>query len=509
MKGRWIGHCLAGAFLLFAGCRNSPDRVAGGGSETEYFTLSGTLSKPDGKAAGAARVRIRPAAYLANPEFPPRRGEVDTVADALGSFHVTGLPAGEYLVEAGLGDSLGLMARTYASPFSETIVRGRLQATGLLRVTIASPDAALDYHVQIYGMERRALVDTLGNAQVTLPPGEYRVRISGNTDRRAAQEYSGIIIQAGRDTSLAPLPASGLGNSPPVPILYDCNIGDVTDDAGGLAVLHGLASLGEARILAVSTSEPSRKSAAALDAIDTYYGHPEIPVGTWKGGKPAAHGAYDSLIAAEFPQDLPDWDSIPEAAALYRRILSEQPDGQAVMYVAGPPYNAWALLRLDRDLVARKVKELVIVGGVFPSGRESNFANSIARDTLPNVAAELVRDWPTPITYHDFNAGRDAQTGACLARAPAANPVKRIYELVLGGPGRTYGSWDLAPLLYAVRGTGSIWSKVSEGSNAVAADGSNQWLSAPDADQAYLVLQKSPDSLAAALDTLLCKVPGP
>lgn len=49
-----------------------------------------------------------------------------------------------------------------------------------------------------------------------------------------------------------------------------------------VAVLHTLADLGEADILAIVTNrkDPGNASAAAVDVINTWYGRGDIPIGT-------------------------------------------------------------------------------------------------------------------------------------------------------------------------------------------------------------------------------------
>ena len=51
----------------------------------------------------------------------------------------------------------------------------------------------------------------------------------------------------------------------PVKVIFDTDMANDCDDAGALAVLHALADLGEAEILAIVTNrkDPSNASAAA------------------------------------------------------------------------------------------------------------------------------------------------------------------------------------------------------------------------------------------------------
>ena len=64
-----------------------------------------------------------------------------------------------------------------------------------------------------------------------------------------------------------------------VRVILDTDLGIDVDDAGALAVLHALADKGEARILATVANVNDPHAPGALDAINTYYGRPNIPVG--------------------------------------------------------------------------------------------------------------------------------------------------------------------------------------------------------------------------------------
>ena len=68
-------------------------------------------------------------------------------------------------------------------------------------------------------------------------------------------------------------------------IIFDSDCGPDCDDAGALAILHHYADTGNANILAAVCSTTTEYGAAWLDAINTYYGRPDIPIGTTKTSK--------------------------------------------------------------------------------------------------------------------------------------------------------------------------------------------------------------------------------
>ena len=70
-----------------------------------------------------------------------------------------------------------------------------------------------------------------------------------------------------------------MGSGKAVRIIFDTDIGTDVDDAGALAILPIMADRGEAEILATRSANRNRWCGPALDAINTYYGRGDMPVG--------------------------------------------------------------------------------------------------------------------------------------------------------------------------------------------------------------------------------------
>jgi hypothetical protein len=113
-------------------------------------------------------------------------------------------------------------------------------------------------------------------------------------------------------------PAPRAPTGAPVPLIVDTDLFSDADDAGTLAVAHALQDQAEVRLLAVMVNSRSRWGAPAVDAINTWYGHGDVPVGAHKpvDDSVAAHD-YAQLLAREFPNDLKDGARAPEAVGLY------------------------------------------------------------------------------------------------------------------------------------------------------------------------------------------------
>jgi len=67
-------------------------------------------------------------------------------------------------------------------------------------------------------------------------------------------------------------------------VIFDTDMGSDCDDAGALAVLHSLADAGEVKILGVVfSSGKNRYGVRTCDAINTYYGRGDLPLGQYHG----------------------------------------------------------------------------------------------------------------------------------------------------------------------------------------------------------------------------------
>ncbi len=113
-----------------------------------------------------------------------------------------------------------------------------------------------------------------------------------------------------------------------VNVILDTDMASDVDDAGALVTLLNLEDLGEVNVLAVGVSMPHNWSALCVDAITTYYGRPDIPIGTVKKSVLDHGSRYAEGIATEYPRSR-GWNSIddvPEVIGVYREVLAQQPD---------------------------------------------------------------------------------------------------------------------------------------------------------------------------------------
>lgn len=303
-----------------------------------------------------------------------------------------------------------------------------------------------------------------------------------------------------------------LQTKPPVKIILDTDMSGDADDAGTLAMLHALANRGECELLAtiVNRADLTKASAAAVDAINTYYGRPNIPIGTDKVGPTALQrtSLYTAGLRDGFPNDIGPDDKAPDALDVYRRVLAAQPDGSVTVCSVGALSNLAKLWRREPALVRAKIRRVVVMGGQFPFAAkpETNIA------THPEAARLVATEWPTEIVWQGFKVGNPVITGEALKRTPASNPVRRAFELRFFGkrPSIEGGqpSYDQAAAFYAVRGTDAkLWNEERGGRVVIDEKGFSRWVIDSTSPQIMVTRICAPEILAQQIEALMIAPP--
>jgi inosine-uridine nucleoside N-ribohydrolase len=296
-------------------------------------------------------------------------------------------------------------------------------------------------------------------------------------------------------------------------IILDTDFGNDCDDTGALAILHQMAYNGEAEILATMYPMPDEFGASAIDAINTYYGKPDIPVGTYKGNyeyKGQHNDYYNSLLTNSFPNDLKTGKNAPDAIMLYRRILASQPDNSVTIVVVGPQRLVADLLLSKADsiskldgiaLVKKKVKQLVSMGAEYPKGEEWNIKLS------PDASKLVAEKWPTTVVYSGFEIGEPIMTGErLLTETPEQSPVRMAFAT---NPDldakKNRHSWDQTAVLFAVRGLKDYWT-MGSGTIEIADDGKNNWLDTGKTRK-YLIAKKPVPDMKKVIEDMMVAPP--
>jgi lysophospholipase L1-like esterase len=258
----------------------------------------------------------------------------------------------------------------------------------------------------------------------------------------------------------------------PIPVILDTDLDSDVDDVGALALLNDFMDQGECKLLACvhDTINRDQSTCATIQAINTWYGHPSIPIGQSYGEKAPATmiskltpappdgyhtvnvcgSSYAKAIRQKFAPDFPDDNKMPVGVDVYRKALASAPDGSVVICSIGTMENIQDLIQSQPDsvsdlsgldLVRKKVRELVVMANTQPADHY------------------LLSKWPTKIMWTTY-VGSNIGTGPSLIPTPDDNPVRAAYDL-FGVLHNGRQSWDLTAAWLAVRGPGDVFDVVA------------------------------------------------
>lgn len=303
-----------------------------------------------------------------------------------------------------------------------------------------------------------------------------------------------------------------------VKIIFDTDIGGDADDLGALCMLNYFIDTGECELLAVMAWTQEQYAVPAIDAINRFYGHPNIPIGVRKGTPYYEAWTYNKPIADAFPHKV-DYNSAADATVLYRQLLAKAADHSIVIVPVGPLANLQNLINSPADsissltgkeLIHQKVKEFVVMGGQFPSGEnEWNFNGN-----MPGVTKFVFGNIDVPVTFSGFEIGASIKTGEVF------NNINQHTPLYVGfmhfsqnaswikdnfkGKILDNSTFDQTAVLYAVRkNKNHCWELVTNGRCVPDEKGGNTWQPKTNSNHAYLKLAKDPEEMAAYIESLM------
>jgi hypothetical protein len=272
----------------------------------------------------------------------------------------------------------------------------------------------------------------------------------------------------------------------PVPsekIIFDTDMGSDCDDAGALALLHAYADMGKAEILAcVYSSGKVPYGAGIVQAINIYYGRPNIPVGAYHGddiGDPVDKMSAEKLAkdTAAFGNTIIHNRDAEEQTRLTRRLLASQADSSVTYITVGHTRGLYDLLvsgpdslsdLSGSDLIKKKIKRWITLGALGASEKDGQFRkdwNFFFNGTAPYTQF-LVENFPSAVFYID--AGSEVMTGGSLSHTPPGNIVRTAYrDWLWWHEKRTLDdqrpSWDLTAVYFTIEGPGDFLQSEGNG----------------------------------------------
>jgi len=312
-------------------------------------------------------------------------------------------------------------------------------------------------------------------------------------------------------------------------IIFDTDLGGDVDDAGALGLLNELANRKECTLLAVMPTSDDQNVFRCIDAINTHYGRPDVPIGIRKSGELTNLNTYAKYVAERWPNDV-NPNTLPQCTSLYRKLLSGQPDHSIVVIVVGQWQNIYELFHTGGDsysslngidLFNKKVKYVAAMSGAFPgdsSFSENNIQGIIDNESIAKYSIDRITGL---IEFSGYEIGISIKCGSGLNSLVGQSPVADAYygfacvwmpwwsnkgENLASIP--DWATFDQTAVLYAVRGLSDYWTEQTIGSCDIWTDNGkthNKWVSNPDKDQAYLILTKPKNEMADIIFELMIK----
>ena len=256
----------------------------------------------------------------------------------------------------------------------------------------------------------------------------------------------------------------------PVQVILDSDFGSSTDDLFALMMLHHYIDDGLVDLKGIIVDREGEKNAGVVDIFNTYYGHPDIPVGLERNGvkNPRCFIPYNGICDLKdaagdplFKRSL-DTSKLPDGYKLYRQLLGKAKDKSIVIVAIGFATTLSQLIESEADeysslkgvdLLDRKVKAIYIQSGRFESGdslcgynmRAASKQSAVFYDRLP-ASVDLV------MSPSNIGDGMDYVPADVLSdlSATGINPIKAVYTNYTCDTGQRM--WDTNCLVNAVLG---------------------------------------------------------
>ncbi len=316
----------------------------------------------------------------------------------------------------------------------------------------------------------------------------------------------------------------------PVPLIFDTDIGNDVDDVLALGMIHALQSRGECKLLAVTITKDHPLAASFVDAVNTFYGRGNVPIGVCRSGVTNTEGKFIGLGAKmdgdrlRYPHDLLSGDNAPDAVEVLRKVLAAAEDGSVVIAQVGFSTNLANLLDSKPDehsrltgeeLVAKKVRLLSMMAGAFKQivgsgGKPHDHKEFNVVKDIP-AAKKLADSWPVPIVWSGFEIGLNLPYPHQSIERDYSyvehHPLREAYVLY-NPPPHDRPTWDLTAVLYGVRPEHEYFGVSEPGVVTVADDGLTTFSASDGGRHRYLIVDDARKSrILEALQLLSSQPP--
>ncbi|MFM7058530.1 MAG: nucleoside hydrolase [Planctomycetota bacterium] len=324
--------------------------------------------------------------------------------------------------------------------------------------------------------------------------------------------------------AVPPATAQTAPTATPVPLIFDTDIGNDCDDVLALGMIHSLETRGVCRLTAVTITKDHDQCAPFVDAVNTFYGRGDIPIGACRSGVTPQQSRFTGLAVEQtggvdrYPHDLRTGRDAADAVAVLRKALAAEADGQVVIVQVGFSTNLLALLRspadavsplTGRELVRSKVRTLSVMAGAFALINGQPHAEYNVVEDLPSARA-LATEWPGEIVYSGFEIGLAVPYPAISIQRDFSyvphHPLSEAY-ILYEPPPHNRPCWDLTSVLWAVYPDRGYFGLSEKGTVSVNDRGITTFAADPNGKHRYLQLSAEQQPRVVEALVQLCSQP--
>ena len=256
----------------------------------------------------------------------------------------------------------------------------------------------------------------------------------------------------------------------PINLILDADFGSSTDDLFALMMINHFMDEGRIDLKGIIVDREGAKNAGVVDIFNTYYGHPNVPVGLERNGvkNPRCFIPYNGICDLKDVHGNPmfkrsfDENKCMEGYKLYRKLLSEAKDKSITVVAIGFMTTIAQLFESGADeyskekgvdLFGKKVKAVYIQSGRFEAGDSLSGYNMRAASKQAAVFYNnLPKDVDIIMSPSNIGDLMDYSPKDVLADLSTTerNPIKAVYTHYTCDTGQRM--WDTNCLVNAVDG---------------------------------------------------------
>jgi purine nucleosidase len=293
------------------------------------------------------------------------------------------------------------------------------------------------------------------------------------------------------------------------PVIFDTDISGDVDDVLALAMLHTLADRGECEIRAVTISKINPLTGRMVDAVNSFYSRPDIPIGVTHDAQ-RRDSKYLPLVETRddgklrFEHDLTSNDDVPDAITVFRKLLTAADDHSIVIVQVGLASNLADLAESSSDaisplsgidLIRKKVRLVEVMAGAFePINGNNHYLEANVRNGIESMQ-RFADKWPVdvPVIWSGFEIGiAVTYPRESIARdfGYVDHHIVREAYLLHSGPDHDRPCWDLTSVLHAVRPDDDYFGLSGTGRVKVDDDGYVRFTPADGGRDRYLTMTR-------------------